>query len=95
MDNASLMHEALSLPQMDQVFGKHGLQVLEGDDKLKTAPKNVPKDHPEIELLRYKSLVISKTFTDLEVVSEGFLDNILDTFEAVIPFVAVLNSWTG
>ena len=33
-----------------------GLQVM-GHDVLKTAPRGYPKDHPRIELLRYKGLV--------------------------------------
>lgn len=33
-----------------------GLQVM-GHDELKTAPRGYPKDHPRIELLRYKGLV--------------------------------------
>ncbi|KAI9028232.1 hypothetical protein CLU79DRAFT_738356 [Phycomyces nitens] len=95
IENAALLREALSLEEMDKVFGKHGVELLEETDKLKTAPRNIDKDHPEIELLRYKSLVISKKFDDLDVVSEGFLDKVLDVYEAVVPFVTVLNSWTG
>lgn len=95
MENADLMREALSIDAMEQVFGKKGLALLSDSDKLKVAPKNVDKNHPEIEMLRYKSMTISKNFTDEEVVSEGFLDRILDVYDALIPFIAVLNSWTG
>jgi uncharacterized protein (TIGR02453 family) len=35
---------------------KKGLDV-NGHDELKTAPKGYPKDHPRIELLRYKGLI--------------------------------------
>jgi uncharacterized protein (TIGR02453 family) len=34
----------------------HGLTVT-GHDELKTAPRGYPKDHPRIELLRYKGLI--------------------------------------
>ncbi|KAI9488355.1 hypothetical protein BDB00DRAFT_963804 [Zychaea mexicana] len=93
--NADLMREALNLPTIKETLGQSGLAVLSNEDKLKTAPKNFPKDHPEIELLRYKSFVVSKTFSDLEVVSEGFLDKVLDVYEALVPFITILNSWTG
>ncbi|KAF7720891.1 hypothetical protein EC973_005871 [Apophysomyces ossiformis] len=93
MENGNLMREALSMDTMEKVFGKCGLDVLEDTDKLKSAPKGIAKDHPEIDLLRYKSLVISKSFTDTEVVSQGFLDKVLDAYEAMVPFVAVINSW--
>jgi uncharacterized protein (TIGR02453 family) len=35
---------------------REGLTVM-GHDELKTAPRGFPKDHPRIELLRYKGLV--------------------------------------
>jgi uncharacterized protein (TIGR02453 family) len=38
---------------------KAGLQAT-GHDQLKTAPKGYPKDHPRIELLRYKGLITWK-----------------------------------
>lgn len=95
MENANLLREALNIPAMQQVFGKSGLEVLEDSDKLKVAPKNVPRDHPEIDLLRYKSLTICKTFSDTAVVSAGFLDEIMDVLNAAVPFVTVLNEWAG
>ncbi|KAI9313511.1 hypothetical protein BX666DRAFT_1864176 [Dichotomocladium elegans] len=95
IDNADLMREALTIPRIKEVFGEDGLAILEASDKLKVAPKNIPKDHPEIEMLRFKSMAASKMFTDEEVVSAGFLDKVLDVYEALVPFVTVLNSWTG
>ena len=41
---------------------KKGLEV-NGHDELKTAPKGYPKDHPRIELLRYKGLVTWRSWT--------------------------------
>ena len=41
-------------------------------DKLKTAPKGFPKDHPHIDLLRHKSFIVSYSFTDKEVTSKDF-----------------------
>ena len=38
---------------------KAGLEV-NGRDELKTAPKGYPKDHPRVELLRYKGLITWK-----------------------------------
>lgn len=34
----------------------HGLDVV-GEDQLKTAPRGYPKDHPRIDLLRYKGVI--------------------------------------
>lgn len=37
-------------------LGRHGIEVT-GHDRLKTAPKGYPRDHPRIELLRHKGLI--------------------------------------
>jgi uncharacterized protein (TIGR02453 family) len=45
--------------RLDAIVGKareQGLQVT-GHDVLKTAPRGYPKEHPRIELLRYKGLI--------------------------------------
>ncbi|OAD07025.1 hypothetical protein MUCCIDRAFT_139272 [Mucor lusitanicus CBS 277.49] len=92
--HGDLMREALSTDALKEVFdGKCGTAILSDEDKLKVAPKNIAKDHPEIELLRFRSFAIVKRFTDEEVVSEGFLDKVMDVIEASVPFVAVVNSW--
>ena len=44
------------------------------------------KDHENIDLLRYKSFVVSKNFTDEEVQSSGFSDQVLKYFKATRPF---------
>ncbi|CEG84793.1 hypothetical protein RMATCC62417_18547 [Rhizopus microsporus] len=94
MRNASLLREALSTEAIKDVFdGATVTEILSDEDKLKIAPANVAKDHPEIDLLRYKSFVVVKSFTDQEVVSEGFVEKVMDVAEALVPFVAVLNSW--
>ncbi|KAI8645560.1 hypothetical protein BD408DRAFT_411641 [Parasitella parasitica] len=94
MRHGDLLREALSTDALKEVFdGKYGAAILDDSDKLKVAPKNVAKDHPEIELLRFRSFAIVKKFTDEEVVSEGFLDKVMDVIEASVPFVAVVNAW--
>lgn len=41
-------------------------------DKLKTAPKGYPKDHPMIDILKLKSFIVSKDFTDKDVLDKKF-----------------------
>ena len=65
-------------------FKKH-FGELKGQ-QLKTAPKGYPKDHPAIELLRYKSFIVSKYFTDEEVGTPGFSKEVLKYFKAIRPF---------
>lgn len=57
------------------------------DDQVKTAPKGYPKDHEYIDLLRYKSFIYMRQFTDKEAQSSEFPDMILETFKAMKPFL--------
>lgn len=54
-------------------------------DKLKTMPKGYPKDHPAIELLKLKSFIVSRTFTDKEVLEKGFLKSVAGTAKLIKP----------
>lgn len=92
--NGDLLREALSTDAIKEAFdGKFGVEIMEKEDMLKNGPKGIEKNHPEIELLKFRSFAVTKSFTDEEVVSPGFLEKVMDVFEAVVPFVAVINSW--
>lgn len=52
-------------------------------DKLKTAPKGYPKDHPNIDLLKYKSYIVSHNFTDAEVANKNFVKKIAEACKTV------------
>lgn len=45
-------------------------------DRVKTAPKGYPKDHPHIDLLKNKSFTISHAFTDAEVNDKNFVKKV-------------------
>ncbi len=55
-------------------------------DELKTAPRDFDKEHPAIDLIRKKQFIFSKKFTDKEVLSRDFIDNVNASFEAIRPF---------
>jgi len=55
-------------------------------DELKTAPRNFDKDHPAIDLIRKKQFIFTKTYTDKEVTSDGFIDDVNASFKAIRPF---------
>ena len=78
--DASPLREIINSANFKKHFG-----VLQGE-QLKTAPRDFPKDHPDIDLLRYKSFVVSKHFTDKEVQSPGFAKEVLKYFQATRPF---------
>ena len=63
---------------------------IEGE-KLKKAPKGFEPDHPEIELLKYKSFLASSKVSDAKVTSKDFLAHSADVFKALFPFDQFLN----
>ena len=78
--DASELREILADPTFVSTF-----KELQGD-QLKTAPKGFDKEHPDIDLLRYKQFIFGKNFTDKEVQSPDFLEVANDTFKAMRPF---------
>jgi uncharacterized protein (TIGR02453 family) len=59
--------------------------TLDGE-QLKTSPKGFDKEHPAIDLLRYKQFIISKKFSDEEVLSPNFHKTVVGTFNEMRPF---------
>jgi uncharacterized protein (TIGR02453 family) len=81
-------------PELESILAK-----LRGDgydvgarDVLKTAPKGYPKDHPRIELLRYKGVLMSKSWpVGAWLGTAKAKDRVVAGLEAARP----LNSWLG
>lgn len=55
-------------------------------EQIKTTPKGFDSNDPAIDLLRYKQFLLIKRFTDKEVMSEGFVKQLNDSFKAMRPF---------
>jgi len=55
-------------------------------EELKTAPKGFAKDHPAVDLLKKKSFIIYKDFTDEQVLSPAFFNQVLACFLGFRPF---------
>ena len=63
-----------------KTFGKmRGAQVS-------SAPRGYAKDHPAIDMLRYKQFIFKHNFTDKEVLSPDFLKNANGVFKNLRPF---------
>lgn len=72
-----------------------GLTVM-GHGELKTAPRGFPKDHPRIELLRYKGLVMWREWpVGRWLGSAGAKDRIVEFFRASRPVVDWLGAKVG
>jgi uncharacterized protein (TIGR02453 family) len=66
---------------------------MEGE-KLKTAPKEYPADHPAIGWLKHKSFLATHFCTDEQVLSSDFLKHCASVFRALQPFDQFLNRST-
>ena len=78
--DAKPLRKILSSKSFIETFG-----TLDGE-QLKTSPKGFDKEHPDVDLLRYKQFIISKKFTDKEVLSPDFAKQVSDTFKKMRPF---------
>ena len=57
---------------------------LEGE-KLRTAPKGYPRDHPHIELLKMKSFLAEMTIPDKVITSDECFELVVGAFRAMKP----------
>ncbi|MBL7892656.1 MAG: DUF2461 domain-containing protein [Bacteroidia bacterium] len=64
---------------------KQTFNKLQGE-QVQTSPKGFSKDHPAIDLLRYKQFILKHSFTDKEVLAPGFLEQVNKTFKSMRPF---------
>ena len=82
----SEMRDVINDPTFVQYFGE-----IKGNE-LKTAPKGFDKTHPAIDLIRKKQFYLERTFTDEEVLSERFIEDVVETFQGVRPFFDSMSS---
>ncbi|MEL6133735.1 MAG: DUF2461 domain-containing protein, partial [Bacteroidota bacterium] len=70
------------------IKGQTAIELFGGlsGEQVKTAPKGYKKDDPAIDMLRYKQFILKRSFSDTEVLDETFLDQIVDTYVAILPF---------
>ncbi len=78
--DASDLREIISNTTFKKMFG-----TLEGEE-LKTAPKNFDKTHPDIDLIRKKQYLLTRKFSNKEVMSPNFREEVIATFAAMRPF---------
>ncbi len=78
--DANEIREIIANPQFQKTFGSlHGAEV-------KTAPRGFDKNHQAIDLIKKKQFYVMRTFTDAEVTSSHFQDEVITTFATLRPF---------
>jgi uncharacterized protein (TIGR02453 family) len=77
-----------------QAVTAEGLEV--GAPALKTAPRGLPRDHPRVELLRYKELIAGRTLAPgPALATHAALDHVAATWRAARPLTAWLDGRVG
>jgi uncharacterized protein (TIGR02453 family) len=79
--------DIINSKKFKKYFGK-----IEGE-KLKKMPKGYPADHPQIELLKFKSYLIINEVPDKKVLSDDYFDYVIEVFRAMKPFNDYLNEY--
>lgn len=88
-EDAASLKEILNQKDFRNYFGE-----IEGE-QLKKTPKGYDIDHPEIDLLRYKSFLVKHECEDKKVLSKSFLNHATKVFNVLFPFDQFLNRHTG
>lgn len=84
--NHDNLRKILQAPSFVKTFG--GLE----DHQLKTNPKGYDKEHPAIDLLKYKCFVVSAPLSDKEVSSEKLAEKAASVFKELHPLINYLNA---
>ena len=70
----------------DKNYKKYFGGKFESFSELKTAPRGFDKEHPNVDLLRKKGFIASRSFSDAEVLAPNFAKEVDQSFKALRPF---------
>lgn len=84
--DADDFRKTISNPGFMSIWGE-----LQGDG-VKTAPKGFDKEHPNIDLIKRKQFIFVRNFTDEEVLSPSFLNEVDNSFKAIRPYFDLMSS---
>ena len=79
--DTSEIREILASKKFNAVWGN----TFVGDE-VKTAPKGFSKDHEAIDFIKKKQYIFTKKFTDKEVLSPDFVNEVNQAFNTARPF---------
>ena len=85
--DATPLREALGSDDFSKTYGP-----LLGE-QLKTAPKGFDKDHPDIDLLRYKQFIVRHEVPDSIAFSPDFPTYANEVFQKIRPFFDVMSEY--
>jgi len=80
------LRELMAQPEFKSVWGE-----LQGEE-LKSAPRGFNKLDPNIDLIRRKQFIFTKKFTDKEVLSNDFKQQVINDFKVIRPYFNYMSS---
>ncbi len=83
--DASEFREIINKKSFKDIWGS-----LEGEE-VKTAPKNFDKEHDNIDLIKKKQFIFVRNFSDREVLSDSFIDEIDKSFKIIRPYFDLMS----
>ena len=86
LEDSQPLRRIISRPRFVKLFGR----TLPGR-RLKTAPRDVPRDHPDIDLLQLTSFEVWTDIKDSQLRQKGFAEYAAGVFEAMHDYVEWLN----
>jgi uncharacterized protein (TIGR02453 family) len=86
LDDSRTLRRIISRPAFVKLFGR----TLPGR-RLKTAPRDIPRDHKDIDLLRLTSFEIWVDLKDRELQQKNFVERAVDVFKVMRDYVHWLN----
>jgi len=84
--DAEEFRDIMAEPSFKTIWGN-----LEGEE-VKTAPKGFSKEDPNIDLIKKKAYLFTKRYSNKEVLSKNFLQQVNADFQAVRPFFDYMSS---
>lgn len=75
--------------EIREIINQSSLKNIWGNligDELVTAPRGFDKNHKAIDLIRKKQYIFTKKFTDKQVLSENFINEVNVAFKAIRPY---------
>ena len=85
MDSTEL-RQLMNQPTFKSIWGE-----LQGDE-LKSAPRGFDKLDPNIDLIRKKQFIFTKKYSDKEVLSKEFKNEVIENFRVIRPYFDYMSS---
>ncbi len=83
--DAGSLRKVVSGPAFRSIWGD-----LQGE-AVKTAPKGFDRDHPEIDLIRKKQFIFIRNFSDAQVLSPSFLEEVGKSYRQIRPYFDLMS----